>query len=252
VTLYLIGLGLGSQKDITLRGLELVKVADIVYLENYTSLLSCTKEDLEELYGKKILLANREFSEKSEEKIVEQAINQKVAFLVIGDPFSATTHIELFRLAKEKNVVVEVVHNASILTAIGMTGLQLYKFGRITSIPFLEDVPHLETPYKVIQQNQYLDLHTLLLLDLNPLKNKFMTIPQAIEILEKIEDKIKENIIKKNMLIVGCARLGTENFMIKAGTLDEIKKIDFGKPPHCLIIPSKLHFMEEEMLKMWR
>ena len=32
-------------------------------------------------------------------------------------------------------------------------------------------------------------------------------------------------------------------------TLDEF---DFGKPPHCLIIPGKLHFVEEEMLQMFR
>jgi hypothetical protein len=38
--LYLIGLGLGDEKDITLRGLEAVKKCEKVYMEAYTSLLS--------------------------------------------------------------------------------------------------------------------------------------------------------------------------------------------------------------------
>lgn len=46
--LYMIGLGLGSSKDITLKGLELVKKADMVYLEQYTSLL-CDEKDIKDL-----------------------------------------------------------------------------------------------------------------------------------------------------------------------------------------------------------
>ena len=48
--LYMIGLGLGSSKDITLKGLELVKKADMVYLEQYTSLL-CDEKDIKDLVG---------------------------------------------------------------------------------------------------------------------------------------------------------------------------------------------------------
>ena len=38
--LYIIGLGLGDERDITVRGLEAVKTCDKVYMEAYTSLLS--------------------------------------------------------------------------------------------------------------------------------------------------------------------------------------------------------------------
>lgn len=38
--LYIIGLGLGDERDITLRGLEAVKKSQKVYMEAYTSLLS--------------------------------------------------------------------------------------------------------------------------------------------------------------------------------------------------------------------
>jgi diphthamide biosynthesis methyltransferase len=29
-------------------------------------------------------------------------------------------------------------------------------------------------------------------------------------------------------------------------------KEDFGPPPHCLIIPGRLHFIEEEALAQWQ
>ena len=43
--LYLVGLGLGDAKDITIKGLEIVKQADRVYLEAYTSLLTVNNKD---------------------------------------------------------------------------------------------------------------------------------------------------------------------------------------------------------------
>lgn len=49
--LYLVGLGLGDPKDITVRGLEIVKAADEVYLEAYTSILTVGKEALVSLYS---------------------------------------------------------------------------------------------------------------------------------------------------------------------------------------------------------
>ncbi len=250
MALYLIGIGLSTEKDITVKGLEIVKNCDKVYLESYTSLLQCSVSDLEESYGKKIILANREMSEQGDEKIVSEAKDKDLAFLIVGDPFSATTHVQLFKLAKENNVDVKVINNASVLTAVGITGLELYKFGKVTSIPFVEDHPDLETPYNVLKENG--EMHTLFLLDLKPAEEKFMTVSSAIEILETIESRKKENIIKKDLLVIGCARLGSEDFIVKAGKLSEIKKFDFGKPPHCLIIPGNMHFVEEEMLELWK
>lgn len=252
MTLYLIGIGLADEKNVTVKGLEIVKKCDLVYLENYTSLLQCSLQDLEKFYGKKIILADREMAEQGEEKIIEEAQKKEVAFLVVGDPFSATTHMELFRLAKEKKVPVKVIHNASVLTAVGITGLQLYKFGRAASIPFLEEHPNLETPYNVLKENQKMGLHTLFLLDLKPEQDKFMTINEALGILEDIESRKKEKIITKDTLVVGCARLGSDDVVIKAGSLEKIKEQDFGKAPHCLIIPGKMHFQEEEAVNLYR
>ena len=44
--LYLVGLGLADESDITVKGLEIVKKADRIYLEAYTSMLLVEKEKL--------------------------------------------------------------------------------------------------------------------------------------------------------------------------------------------------------------
>lgn len=49
--LYLVGLGLADETDITVKGLEAVKKADRVYLEAYTSILLVDKEKLVHLPG---------------------------------------------------------------------------------------------------------------------------------------------------------------------------------------------------------
>ena len=44
--LYLVGLGLADETDITVKGLEIVKKAERVYLEAYTSILMVKKDKL--------------------------------------------------------------------------------------------------------------------------------------------------------------------------------------------------------------
>src|SRR3989338_2358035 len=145
--LYLIGLGLNNEKDITVNGLEAVKKCDLVYLENYTSVLNCSKEALEKFYGKKIILARRSLVEDDDNELIENSKAKNVAFLVAGDPLAATTHIDLFLRARKEGITCNIIHNASILTAIGVTGLQLYKFGKTTSIPLENE--NIEAPYDV-------------------------------------------------------------------------------------------------------
>ncbi len=52
MVLNLIGLGLGDAKDVTLRGLELIRKSKYLYLESYTSILpGMNATDLEKAYG---------------------------------------------------------------------------------------------------------------------------------------------------------------------------------------------------------
>ena len=241
MTLYLIGLGLCNQDDLTLRGLEAIKKCSLIYFENYTSVLQCAKEDIEKLTKKKITEANREQIENNAEQIIKKAEKENVAILVIGDPMGATTHINFLIEAKKRNIKIEVIHNASILTAVGITGLQLYKFGKTTSMPFADS----DAPIQAIKDNQKSNLHTLILLDLVPEKKQFLTISEATQRLKKA--------ITEKTIIIAAARIGCPEQIIKAGTLRDIQKVNFGKPPFCLIIPApKLHFVEEEALVLWK
>lgn len=70
MVLYLIGLGLGSETDITVRGLELVRRCHAVFLEAYTSVLGVDKAVLEAYYGQKITEADRDTVEQQADLIL--------------------------------------------------------------------------------------------------------------------------------------------------------------------------------------
>lgn len=244
MALYLIGIGLNDEKDITVKGLEAVKKCDVVYLESYTSKLTkASVADLEKFYGKKIIPADRGLVENKAEEILSKAKSKDVALLVIGDPFGATTHVNLMLEAKKQKIEVKIIHNASILNAVGSVGLELYKFGHVTSIPF--DNKNVKTPVKVFNKNYKSGLHTLFLLDLDPKNDRYMTVSEAVDYL--LKNKVDENVVG-----VGCAAVGSDNSEIKVGKLNDLKSCKLKKFPQCLIIPAeKLHFIEEEALKLY-
>lgn len=66
--------------------------------------------------------------------------------------------------AKQLGVTVKVIHNASIMNAIGACGLQLYRFGETISIPFFTDTWRPDSFYEKIKKNREMGLHTLCLL----------------------------------------------------------------------------------------
>ncbi len=249
--LYLIGLGLADPDDITVKGFEIIKHCNKIYLESYTSKLSCSKQELEEFYGKEITLADRDFVESADE-ILAEAKSQHVALLIIGDPLCATTHWDILQRAKENNIKTSVIHNASIINAVGATGLQVYKFGKTTSIPFPQEGFEPESFYNVLRENKSIGAHTLFLLDLDPLSDRFLTVNQALEILMRIDSKRKENAFSLDDWCVAVSRLGFKNQKIVYGTISEVVKADLGPGPNALIIPGSLHFVEEEALQLFK
>lgn len=166
--LYLIGLGLSHESDITVRGLEIVKKCSRVYLEAYTSILMAADiSSLESFYGRPVILADRELVETGSDVILKNAKEEEdVAFLVVGDPFGATTHTDLVIRARELEIPVEVIHNASVMNAVGACGLQLYQFGQTISLVFFTDSWKPDSFYNKIMENRKIGLHTLILLDI--------------------------------------------------------------------------------------
>ncbi|CAB4492983.1 diphthine synthase [Rhizophagus irregularis] len=264
--LFIIGLGLSDEKDITIKGLEAIKSCERIYLEAYTSILMVSQEKLEELYGKKLILADREMVESQSDDILLNADKINVAFLVVGDPFGATTHADLIIRAKELLIPIQTIHNASIMNAVGACGLQLYNFGQTISIPFFTDNWRPDSFYDRIKENRNLGLHTLCLLDIKvkeqSIENlargrkiyefpRYMTINQAIMQLLEIEENRKQNAYTSETLAIGIARLGslTEQ-LIKAGTLNQLLSEDFGPPLHSLIIVgNRMHILEADYIK---
>jgi len=252
MALYLIGLGLSDEKDISLRGLELARKSDFIYLEGYTSKLSVEKERIEKLLAKKIIGADRNLIEQKSGEILKKAEKNDVAILVVGDPLSATTHIELINSAEKNGIRTKIVHNASIINAIAITGLQLYKFGKTTSIPYQSKSFKPHAPYDVLKENFSINAHTLILLDIDAGVKRFMSVNEGIKYLLEIEEERKEKVFTKSTSCIGCSRIGSENAVIKFGTAEELLKEDFGEPLHCIVVPAKLHFVEEETLKKWK
>jgi len=242
--LYIISLGLYEKEDMSIKALETAKNCDKLYLESYTHFFNSSPEELSEFIGKKINELDRKDIENNSSKIIEKSKEKNVCILVGGDCLTATTHSSLVLDARKAGVEVKIIHGSSVMTAISETGLFLYNFGKTTSIPF--DNENVETPYDVIKQNN--ELHTLCLLDLKPKEKKFMKAKDALSYLLNLESKRNEKILDKDKICIICAGLGSDKQIIKAGKIKELSEEDIDIFPQCLIIPGKLHFMEEEFL----
>ncbi|KAF5645712.1 diphthine synthase [Fusarium sp. NRRL 52700] len=251
--LYLVGLGLSDETDITVKGLEVVKKASRVYLEAYTSILLVEQSVLESYYGRSITVADREMVESNSDEILRNAQNEDVAFLVVGDPFGATTHTDLVLRARELEISVRTVPNASIMSGIGACGLQLYNFGQTVSMVFFTDTWKPASFYDRIKENRQIGLHTLVLVDIKvkeqSLENmargrlvyeppRYMTVGQCAQQMLEIEDERKEGIYTKDSLAIGAARVGGKTEKFVAGTLEELCSTDeeLGPPLHSLVL----------------
>lgn len=267
--LYIIGLGLSDFEDITIKGLKAIKSSDLVYLEHYTSILKEDpnyKNELEKFYGKKIILADRTLVEQDSDKIIEDARDKQVSFLVVGDPFGATTHTDLVLRAIEKGIKYKIIHNVSILNAIGCSGLQLYNFGETISICFWSEEENWrpKSYFTKICDNHKRGLHTLCLLDIkvkeksveNLIKGReiyepprFQTVAQASEQLIEIIEEYSESHVNEMTICIGLARVGCDDQKICVDTLKNLCYKNMGGPLHSLIIAGKLHPLEMEFIK---
>ncbi len=237
--LYLIGLGLGDEKDLTLREVEIARHFEC-FAELYTSKWGGSLQNLEKLIGKKITVLKRNDIEIKVSEIVALAEKTDVAIFFPGDPLAATTHAEFLLEAKKKKVPYRVLHNSSIFSAVAETGLQLYKFGKTATIPFSGK---LENVKNILKENKKTGAHTLLLLDLDSEMNLYMSCADAVKIL------LEKKLLKPTDKIVAAGNLGAENSEIvfaSGKTLLE-KKIP---TPAVLVVPGKLHFRERDFLEV--
>jgi len=266
-TFYLIGLGLGDEKDITVNGLEIVRRCKRVFLEHYTAVLGVHgTQALEKFYGRPVEVADRTMVEQGSDTIFEAAVKGgEVAMLVVGDPFGATTHTDMFLRAHELGLRVQVIHNASIMNAVGCTGLQLYRFGHCVSICFFRDEWRPTSFYEKVLENRKTGLHTLCLLDIKVkepdfqhliktgkernLPPRFMTVNQCLRQMMEVEEEKKKGAYSWDSIAVGVARVGQRSQCIKSGTIRQLVEHNFGAPLHSVIIVGEVDEIEEKMLK---
>lgn len=252
--LTFIGLGLYDERDISVKGLDAIASAERVYAEFYTSrLMGATPERLMQFYGKEIRLLTRSEVE-VEPSWLEEARLHDVAFLVGGDAMVSTTHLDLRLRAIQMGIRTRVIHSSSIVTAVsGICGLQNYRFGRSTTIPF----PYIsrgnrivpETPYQVLLDNISRNLHTMLFLDIQmEPKERYMTAGEGAALLLEMQENAIEK-LPPGVLGIGIARAGSDDVAVRADLLERLPGIDLGGPLQILIVPASLHFMEASGLR---
>jgi diphthine synthase len=144
-------------------------------------------------------------------------------------------------LAK-KGIPSRIIHGPSIVSAVcGATGLQSYKFGKSVTLPQEPGVPG--SLLDSVRDNKTRGLHTLILLDVRPEMSKQLTIGEAATRLVTADPALG------SWMGIGVARIGSEDQFVLSAKLGKLQSQEFGKIPHSLVIPGRLHFMEVEALK---
>ena len=248
--LSFVGLGISGFESIPIEGLEIISNADIVYLEQFTSPIG--KSDLEKIKNAmkgEFIPAKRWLVEDGNE-ILEKSKEKKVVLLSYGDPYIATTHIELRTRAIELKIETRSIHAASSLTSmIGECGLHFYKVGRFATI--MSEMKSLTTPYYVIYKNIIEGNHTVLLLEYNQDKDFFLDPNDALKGLLETEKGQRRKVLTDSSYVIVASRIGFKDQTIISGKISTLAQINFGKPPHTIIIPGRLHFTESDALKLF-
>jgi diphthine synthase len=171
-------------------------------------------------------------------ELVERARKENIAVLVYGCPLFATTHMSLVLEAKKSKVKTKIIYAASVFDAIAETGLQLYKFGKISSMPAWQNNYCPESFLNFVKENQSIKAHSLILIDIG------LKFENALGQLE-MAGKAKK--IKLDKVVV-CSNLGTKDAKIFYRKISELKRKNI-KFPFCIIIPGEMHFLEKEALE---
>ncbi len=240
---YIVGIGL-VKEQLTLEALNAIKKSEMVYLDNYTNILSQGDViDLEKIINKKIKLLSRKELEQEKEFLKEDSV-----LLVIGNPLSATTHYSLIEDLNERKINYKILPGISIFNYRASCGLFEYKFGKTVSIVYPEKNYFPKSFYETIIDNLKINAHTLCLLDIKVSENRYMSVYEACEILEKIDsDKILEN-----KWCILFSKMGSLNQKIISFKFKEYKKLIENEKPQSLIICSDLNEFEKVSIHEYR
>ncbi len=245
-TLFLVGMGIVPGEFPPLA-VDVVSSCGKVFCETYTSMLpGLSMARMETAPARKVSFLKR--SEVEEGTVLIDALSEgDAALLVPGDPMISTTHISLLVQAARAGHTTRILHSTSIISAaMGESCLQATRFGRMATISFHSSLQ----PYDVLSENRKRGLHTLFLLDVDSERNRYMSIGEALHSLLRAETERGTKVLGRDILAIGLARVGHEDQLVVAGPIAEVLKVNFGRPPHSLVIPGDLHFAESEAVEV--
>ena len=247
--LWFVGLGISGISELSDNTISVIKNADTVYLESFTSPISETeKEQLANMCDGEFKIAKRWLVEDGNE-ILENAKKREVVLISYGDPYIATTHLELKTRAVTDKIETKTIHSSSIVSSlIGEIGLQYYKVGKILTI--MNDPKSMITPYNTISNNLLSKMHSVILLEYNEDKSFFLAPQDALSLLLDAEKIQNGKIISLDTFAIIASRIGKSDQNITSGKISNLIKKEFGNPPHTIIIPGSLHFTESNAVKI--
>jgi len=247
--LWFVGLGISGTQSIPIEVVKILQKADFVYLESFTSpIYKQQEEEIKNMVNGSFKIAKRWLVEDGQE-ILKASKSSTVILLSYGDPYIATTHIELRTRAKLEKIETNTIHSASVITSmIGEAGLQFYKVGRIVTI--MNEKKSIITPYTAIFKNLIQRLHSVILLEYNQDENYFLDPKDAISSILDVEKEQKRNVVNKNTFAIVASRIGFKTQKITSGKFSNLLKVNFGEPPHSIIITGKLHFTESDAINV--
>lgn len=248
--LWFIGLGISGVEGLSPRTLKILKKADLVFFENFTSPIPRTDESkIKKLVKKRFRLAPRWLVEDGK-TILDESRKKTVVLLTYGDPYIATTHIELRTRAELGKIRTGTVHAASAIPSlVGECGLQYYKMGRPVTV--MKEHQSWNTVYYTVYENLVRGQHSLLILEYNSDAGFFLDPRDALSSLISAESEQKRNVIDGSMFGIVASRIGSRSQQIVAGKISSLLKTDFGKPPHTVIIPGRMHFTETDAVRVF-
>ena len=247
--LWFVGLGISGISELSDNTISIIKNANTVYLESFTSPISETeKEQLANMCDGEFKIAKRWLVEDGNE-ILENAKKREVVLISYGDPYIATTHLELKTRAVTDKIETKTIHSSSIVSSlIGEIGLQYYKVGKILTI--MNDPKSMITPYNTISNNLLSKMHSVILLEYNEDKSFFLDPQDALSLLLDAEKIQNGKIISLDTFAIIASRIGKSDQNITSGKISNLIKKEFGNPPHTIIIPGSLHFTESNAVKI--
>lgn len=246
--LMLIGIGIETG-DISVRALEAAKQAKKLYLDSYTApITSEYLSFLENRTGKKIHGLDRHALEENAKKLVNEAVREDIAIFFVGDPLIATTHHTILDLSKKEGVQTSVYHAPSIFSiAIGESGLDIYKFGPTTTIPFWSKNYKPTSFVDVITRNSKNGEHTLVLVDVDSKNNSTMGAQEALTLLAAA--CAEKTVTLGKILLVGNAGCADQKILCVEFSKAEKHAHDFSGKKLSIIVPAAMNFAEEDAIK---